>query len=350
VYANGYLLYVRDRVLMRRHFDLDNLTASSDAATVVETVDYDPPGQAAFTIAAEILVFRARQHHPLGELLWVDRQGKPLTALSSPPGTFRSIALSPDGKTLAIDRRDAQGLPSVWLLDTERGASTRLTAAYWAGDPLWSPDGRTLAYSIAVDSPPNLVLRGASTDSTEKRLTRSASDQHYATSFTPDGQQLVYHAMTAATGADLYVVGTRDEHPAPQRLLQTRANEHSARVSPDGRWLAYVSDESGQSEIYVSRFPELQGRTAVSSGGGVRPLWRRDGKELFYVAPGGRIVAVAAAEDKGTFRPGPPVELFRATLYADAYAVDPAGQRFLIARPAAATDMVPLEIVTNPFR
>jgi Tol biopolymer transport system component len=350
VYASGHLLYVRDRVLMRRRFDLATRTATADAATVVETVDYDPPGQAAFTFAHDTLIYRARQHRPLGELLWVNRRGTPIRSIPSPPGSFRTIALSPDGNTLAIDRRDAQGLPSVWLVDTGRDTSTRLTAAYWAGDPLWAPDGHTLAYSVAVDSPPNLVVRRAGADATERRLTRSASDQHYATSFTPDGRQLVYHALTAATGADLYVVALDSDQATPQRLLQTRANEHSGRVSPDGRWIAYVSDESGQSEVYVSRFPELQGKTAVSSGGGLRPQWRHDGKELFYVAPPGRIVVSAMSEQGGVLRPAVPIELFRTTLYADAFTVDTTGQRFLIARPASATEAVPLEIVTNPLR
>jgi eukaryotic-like serine/threonine-protein kinase len=350
VYASGKLLYVRDRVLMARSFDLATLTAGADAVTVVETVDYDPPGQAAFTIAQDILVFRAQQHQPLAELAWVDRRGTVVGSLNTAPGTFRSMALSPDGRTLAIDRRDPQGLPSVWLVDTEHATSRRLTAAYWAADPWWSPDGRTLAYSVAVDSPPNLALRSIAGDAPERRLTRSPLEQQYATSFTPDGQQLVYHAISATTGTDLYLVGVNGDAPTPQRLLQTRANEHSAKVSPDGRWVAYVSDESGRPEVYVSRFPELQGKTAVSSGGGGRPLWRRDGKELFYVAPVGRVMALAAQEENGAFRAGTVAELFRETLYADAYAPDPTGQRFLIARPAASSEIVPLEIVTNPLR
>lgn len=215
----------------------------------METVDYDPPGQAAFTIANGLLVYRSRQHRPLAQVAWVDRSGKDLGVLASPPGTFRTIALSPDARTIAIDRRDPQGLPSVWLVDASRGSSSRLTAAYWASDPVWSPDGRQLAYSVAVDSPPNLVLRESRVDARERRLTRHPLEQHHATSFTPDGRQVVFQAIAPATGIDLYVVPAAQEDATPQRLLQTRANESQARVSPDGRWLAYVSDESGQAEI-----------------------------------------------------------------------------------------------------
>jgi Tol biopolymer transport system component len=350
VYANGHLLYVRDRVLMARRFDLDSLTAAEEPVTVTETVDYDPPGQAAFTVASNVLIFRARQHRPLAELAWFDRQGNATGSIATPPGTFRTLSLSPDGATLAIDRRDAQGLPSVWLVDTARATSTRLTAAYWAGDPLWSTDGRWLAYSVAVDSPPNLIVRDTSWKTAEQRVTRSATEQHYATSFTPDGQQLVYQAISATTGTDLYAIPTTGENPAPLRLLQTSANEHSAKVSPDGRWIAYVSDESGRAEVYVSRFPELQGRITISSGGGLRPQWRRDGAELFYLAPGGRLMAVAVKNTATSFQPGSPTELFRSAVYGDVYTPDANGQRFLIARPSATSETVPLEIVTYPFR
>jgi Tol biopolymer transport system component/tRNA A-37 threonylcarbamoyl transferase component Bud32 len=346
VYADGHLLYVRDRVLMARPFDLQRRTAANEAFTVAETVDYEPPGQAAFSVANNVLVLRAEAHRPLAELAWVTRAGEPSTSVPSPPGTFRTLALSPDGRTLAIDRRDPQGLPSVWFVDTTTGTSTRLTAAYWASDPLWSADGRLLAYSIAVDSPPNLVIRDNQGRGAERRVTNNSAEQHYANSFTPDGRTLVYHAISPTTGTDLYVVNLAEDDSAPQRLLQTRANEHSARVSPDGRWVAYVSDESGQQEIYLARFPELQGARRVSSGGGLRPAWRRDGRELFYLAPGGRVMAMAF---DGTTAASGGTELFRSTLYADAYAIDGSAARVLLARPAAAADVVPLEIITNPL-
>lgn len=350
VYANGHLVYVRDRVLMARRFDLDRRSASAEAITLAETVDYDPPGQAAFTIARDILVLRARPHRPLGEVTWVDRSGRPVGGLESPPGTFRTLALAPDGRTLAIDRRDPQGLPSVWLVDTGSGASTRLTAAYWASEPLWSADGRTLAYSIAADTPPNLVIRGDNGRGPERRVTASAGEQHYANSFTPDGRTLVYHAISATTGTDLYAVSVTDDKPTPQRLLQTRANEHSGCVSPDGRWIAYVSDESGREEIYLARYPELQGATRLSEGGGTRPSWRRDGQELFYVAPTGRLMSIAKATERSSAAPAAALELFRTAFYGDAYAADPAGARFLIARPAASTEVVPLELMTGVLR
>jgi Tol biopolymer transport system component len=334
---------------MARRFDLASLAVSGEPATVVQTVDYDPPGQAAFTIAENVLVYRASQHRPVAGLVWVDRSGKPVGAIESPPGAFRTLTLSPDARTIAIDRRDAQGLPSVWLVDTARGTSSRLTAAYWSGDPLWSPDGRTLAYSVAADSAPNLVVRGDRGQGAERRLIQQPNEIQYATSFTPDGKDLVYSALTATTGSDIYVISATEEHPTPRRLLQTSANEGQGRVSPDGRWLAYMSDESGQPEVYASRFPELQGKVALSSGGGSRPFWRADGKELFYLRDG-RVMSVAIAATPSGLSPGKPEELFRVALYGEAYTPDATGQRFLIAQPAPATVTVPLEILLNPLR
>lgn len=146
------------------------------------------------------------------------------------------------------------------------------------------------------------------------------------------------------------MVSATDERATPQRLLQTGANESLGRVSPDGRWLSYVSDESGQPEVYLSRFPELQGKTAISSGGGNRPFWRGDGKEVFYLANDGRIMAVPIVLNESGPVPGKPTELFKAVLYSDVYTPDASGQRFLIARPAASTETVPLEIRVNPLR
>ncbi len=276
--------------------------------------------------------------------------GRDLGTIAAAPGTFRTVALSPDGRTLAVDRLDPQGLPAVWLVDTASGAGTRLTAAYWAGDPLWSPDGQSLAYSIAVDSPPNLVLRRRGNDAPEQRLTTHASEQHYATSFTPDGRQLVYQSLSPATGLDLYLVAAGQKKAAPQRLLQTRANESLARVAPDGRWVAFVSDETGQPEVYVSRFPEMQGKVALSSGGATQPFWRRDGRELFFLAADGRVMAVTLSPSEREPQSSRPTELFRATLYGNVFVPAADGQRFLVARPVASGEIVPLEIVVNPLR
>ena len=330
---------------MARKFDAGSRTATGEAIKLADTVDYSPPGQSAFAIAGSMLVYRPRQHLPLATLAWVDRSGRELGVIASPPGALRQISLTADGRTAAVDRSDAQGVSSISLVDLERGTSSRVPAEYWAGGPLWSFDNSQLAYSIASDSPPNIVVRGDRGAGPERRLTTSAAIQ-YPSSWTPDGRTIVFRGFSTDTGWDLFTIPAAGG-PA-QRLLQTRANESDARVSPDGRVILYTSDDSGRTEIYASRFPEAEGRKAVSSGGGFRPMWRADGREIYFVHDG-RLMAASATIGAGEPAIGAPVPLFQGTLFGGLYVPAADGRRFLIAKPAAAADLVPMELVLHPL-
>jgi Tol biopolymer transport system component len=343
--STGHLLYVRDRVLMARAFDAGARAVTGDPIKLADTVDYNPPGEAAFAIAGAVLVYRPRQHVPIASLAWVDRAGKIIAPIATPPAAFRQIALTADGRFAAVDRRDAQGVSSVWTIDLQQGSSTRIPAAYWSGQPIWSPDQTTLSYSIAADSPPNIVVRPDRGAAAEKRITTSSNIQ-YPSAFTPDGRMLVFRAFSSDTGWDLFTVLTGGD-AQPQRLLQTPANETDAALSPDGRLIAYTSDESGRSEVYVSRFPEMSGRVSVSSGGGHRPQWRRDGRELYFVGTNNRITSAGIATTPGAASVSTPAVLFQTALFGGLYAAAPAGDRFLVAVPAASTDVVPLELRVN---
>jgi len=207
-------------------------------------------------------------------------------------------------------------------------------AEYWSGAPVWSRDGSMLAYSIAADSPPNIVLRDNRGAGAERRLTKSAAIQ-YPAAFTPDAQTLLYRAFSSDTGWDLFTVPV-DGSSSPQRLLQTPANETEMSLSPDGRFLAYTSDDSGRTEVYVSRFPEMSGRMPVSTGGGQRPSWRADGRELYFVGSGNRLMAATVTITGATPAVGSPSALFEVPVFGGLYAPSGDGRRFLIAMPAAA--------------
>ena len=345
VYASGHLYYVRDRVLMAVPFDPSSWRVQGDPLTVVSTVDYEPPGHAAFAVAGEVLVYRARPDPPTATLAWVDRAGRDVASINMPPGGFRALSMTPNDQMASIDRRDAQGLSSVWLLNLATGAAEQVPSSYWAGDPLWSPDGRTLALSIAADSPPNLVIRGDGGKGREQRLTRDTAIQ-YATDFTPDAARILYQRLSNDTGWDLYSVGVT-EGAMPQRVLQTPANEVHGRISPDGRWIAYASDESGRTEVYLARYPELQTPARLSTTGGRRPTWRRDGRELFYATAEGAIMA--APFDAPSGQAGKPVQLFETTLFLGLYAPGADGTRFLVARPAQGGAPVPMELRVSPL-
>lgn len=343
--ASGHLLYVRDRVLMARAFDAGSRTVSGEPIKLADTVDYSPPGQAAFAIAAGVLVYRPRQHLALGSLMWLDRAGNGVSEIAASAAAFRQLSLSPDGRTAVVERSDTQGVSSVWTIDTEAGATVRVPSEYWSGSPVFSRDGSTLAYSIASDSPPNIVVRGNRGADAERRVTRSSAIQ-YASAFTPDGRTVLFRAFSSDTGWDLFTVAADGSSP-PQRLLQTPANETGMSLSPDGRFLAYASDESGRMEIYLSRFPEMSGRVLVSAGGGQRPLWRADGREIYFVGPGNRLMAAAVAASGASPSVGSPSTLFEAPLFGGLYAPAGNGSRFLIALPAPSPDVVPIEVRTH---
>jgi eukaryotic-like serine/threonine-protein kinase len=348
VYAeSGHLLYVRDRVLMARPFDARSRSVSGEAFKIADTVDYTPPGQAAFAIASGVLVYRPRQHLALGALMWIDRSSEGASEIPASAAAFRQLSLAPDARSVAVERRDAQGVSSVWTIDLEAGATVRVPAEYWSGAPVWSRDGSMLAYSIAADSPPNIVLRGNRGTGAERRLTKSAAIQ-YPAAFTPDAQTLLYRAFSSDTGWDLFTVAV-DGNSSPQRLLQTPANETEMSLSPDGRYLAYTSDDSGRTEVYVSRFPEMSGRMPVSAGGGQRPLWRADGRELYFVGTGNRLMAATVTITPATPAVSPPSLLFEVPVFGGLYVPSADGRRFLIAVPAPSTDVVPMELQLNPL-
>jgi Tol biopolymer transport system component/tRNA A-37 threonylcarbamoyl transferase component Bud32 len=347
VYASsGHLLYVRDRVLMARPFDASSRSLQGEPVKIADTVDYTPPGQAAFAVAGPVLVYRPRQHLALGSLMWMDRSGQGVAEIAASAAAFRQISLSADGRTAAVERRDAQGLSSVWTIDLPSGATVRVPAEYWSGSPVWSGDGSALAYSIAADSPPNVVIRRDRGAGNEVRVTRSSEIQ-YPTAFTPDAGTILFRAFSNDTGWDLFTVPAAGG--SAQRLLQTPADENEMSLSPDGRLLAYTSNESGRTEVYVSRFPEMSNRVAVSSGGGARPMWRGDGRELYFVAPGSRLMAGQVSVAAGSPSVSPASLLFEVPLFGGLYAPAPDGKRFVIAMPAPSTDVVPMELRLNPL-
>ena len=344
--ASGHLYYVRDRVLMAMPFDPNRRVVTGEPVKVADTVDYEPPGEAAFTIAGDVLIYRAQPDPPTANLTWVDRSGKQVSAIDMPPGSFQRLAMTTDGRRVAMDRRDAQGLMTMWVAELATGRTEQVPSTYWSGAPMWSHDGTQLAFSVAQDSPPNIVVRADGGRGKERRLTTSSATQ-YPTDWTPDARRIVFQEFSTDTGWDLSAVGTEDG-AKPQRVLKTNANETQARISPDGRWIAYASDESGRAEIYVARFPEMEPKTKVSTEGGGRPMWRRDGRELYYATGKGAVVAMTFDPATGAAAQGVP--LFQTDLYLGLFSPDPDGRRFLIARPAAVGRAVPLELVMNPLK
>jgi len=349
------LLFLREGTLMAQPFDARRLALAGDPVPVAGQVGSFRDG-AYFSVSANgVLVYRTSDTD--SQLTWFDRQGT-VSGRASEPGSFRGVALSRDGARAVASRTNPLDTTKadLWLFDLSRGSgATRLTlGAGRAESPVWSPDGKRIVFSFN-----NSILRqklaSGEGDETELLRTSSASSL-FANSWSPDGRFLLYATYVATpsnTGnLDLLVLPGDDSKPVP--FAQTSFNEDQGRFSPNGRWVAYVSSQSGLSEIYVREFAtEFSGGSAsrggsvlVSHGGGTLPRWRGDGRELFYLAPDGKMMAVEViAGDE--FQVGTPTALFQTPAGAVVGDVTADGKRFLLLTPVGPSASVPFTVVLN---
>jgi Tol biopolymer transport system component len=347
--GTGHLIFLRGTTLMAQPFDPDKMTLSGDPVAIADGVDSFPDtNHGLFSVSdTGTLVYRGGAG-PQTQLTWFDQQGNTTGTLGD-PGDYAFPAISPDGTRVAV-AMGPQASRDIWILDAARGgAGTRFTVDPARDDsPAWSPDGKSIAFSSNRGGQLDLYIRPAD-GSGEEQLLLHTDEYKIVDRFTKDGRFLLYYSLSPKTNEDLWAL----PFPArtkPVSLLQTQFNERRARVSPDGHWLAYSSDESGPlfSEIYVRAFmPDAPAGTGahwlVSKGGGVRPLWRPDSKELFYLN-GTQVMAVDIDTSKG-FHAGTPRRMFTAPAGAAAntsWDLSPDGKRFLfVASPGAGR--------TNPF-
>jgi len=225
-------------------------------------------------------------------LAWYDRAGKPLGTLGE-PGSFVRPAISPDGRVLVVDRLDPQtGTYDLWEYDLVRGGSTRLTfdpRQDWY--PVFAPDGAEIVFSSNRGGRYSLYRKSLVGAGNEELLLDTPPDK-FPSDWSSDGRFIIFYQNDPQTRYDVWALPLAgDRKPFP--LLATPFNEHRARLSPDGRWLAYSCDETGRDEVYVRSFPKPGGKWRVSVEGGSRPVWRRDGRELFYIAADRKLMAAA---------------------------------------------------------
>jgi Tol biopolymer transport system component len=297
-----------------------------------------------------------RQGQDLGsQLIWFDRSGK---EIGRPSGPGATPSMSPDGTRVAVVRglgiTTRERGQDVWVLDLSRDVFTRLTVGPGARNtPLWSPDGRRIAFaSIGANA---LYATAADGGGTEQLLLK-APETVIPMDWSPDGRFLLYRISSAKTGFDLWALSLMDGRAFP--VVRTEFAEKEAQFSPDGKWFAYQSNESGRFEIYVRPFPDVGGARygPMSSNGGTQVRWRRDGKELFYLGLDNSLMAVPIVKTAGGQRieAGTAVPLFRAdvigrdpgsVLSTQQYAVSPDGQRFLLNTTADVTS--PISVILN---
>ena len=359
VYAPpGVLLWVQEGVLVAQRFDPVRRVVSDEPIPVAQAVGMDVGLlRGAFAVSATgVLAHRASRGEPR-QLTWVDRQGIARDTVGPPDWEgLSSPDLSADGKRVAV-HRTAQGNPDVWLIDTGGDMQSRLTFdPSNDGHPLWSPDASRVVFRSLRNGPWDLFWKAANGAGDEQPLLVTGEFKS-PLAWSPDGQVLLYEVQYPKTGLDLWalpVVGDRKPFP----VVQTSFDETSGQFSPDGRWVVYQSNESKTVQIYVRPFRGPGGPWQVSMEGGSQPRWRPDGKELFYVAPDARLMAVpiAVGVDRQTLQAGAPMPLFRTRLARGAnisglmskpqYAVASDG-RFLMNMAVEGATASPITLVLN---
>ena len=320
----GYLLLFKGGsmagTLLAQPFDANRRQLTGEPVPLAEQVPFYPfYARADFSVSENgTLLYGTFGGQQPTELVWFDRGGKRLASVPGATGYARAD-LSPDEKTIAADRVDPETQSQdVWLIETTRGVTSRLTTNPGLDNMgLWSPDGSRILYGSTREGEASgtrvKVLSGAGPD--ERLFGRSDDAQiHQTTDWSMDGRLIVYARLDPKTKWDLWVVpatpNPASDDRTPHPYLQTEFNEHQGRLSPDGRWMAYASDESGRSEVYVRAFPTPGARSQISTDGRQRSRWRRDGKELFYQSAD-RMLMAATVKADASFTVGAPRALFK---------------------------------------
>jgi serine/threonine-protein kinase len=278
-------------------------------------------------------------------LVWVDRQGRE-EPIEVPGRAYVYARLSPDGTRIALDIRDQEN--DIWIWDLARQTLARLTFDPGLNrSPVWTPDGKRLAFSAQRDNAENIYWQAADGSGAPEPLTEIPNASVFPHVFSSDGTHFLFTSI--APPYDISRVSLTADRK-PELLLQTPFDETNPDLSPDGRWLAYQSNESGRTEIYVRPYPDLNaGRWQISTAGGARPLWNPNGRELFYYLAPGTLMSVPV-ELGTTFKAGTPQVIFQGQ-YAipqagRQYSVSPDGRRFLMIKlPAATGDAPPPQII-----
>jgi Tol biopolymer transport system component len=354
--STGQLLFVRQGTLFAQDFDTKRMELKGSPSPIADRIAAAGTAQGSVAVSASMtgqLIYRSASGGGRRQVVWFDRLGKELTKVGEPTGATE-LSISPDGRRASLTQQVNQNF-DLWLLDLERGVLSRFTS-----DPAvdnyatWSPDSRRIAFESNRKGAYDLYQKPAAAAGNEELLLASPNTKG-PTDWSPDGRFLLYMDADPKNGSsDLWALPLEtDRKPFP--VTQTSFNERSGQFTPDGRWIAYESDESGRYEIYIQPFPGPGGRVQVSTNGGAQARWRRDGKELFYIALDNRLmgVPIRLASNSQTIDAGAPVPLFTTHIGGaisvpnkQQYDVSPDGQRFLMNTIIEETAL-PITVILN---
>ena len=353
--APGYVLFVRKSTLMAQRFDTRSLTLVGEPVPIAgdvftqgnvlrDSFDVSQTGQ---------LIYQNVGSGGDTQLAITDRSGKVLS-VPGPSGNYTGVRLSPDGQKAAVQENDlVSGDTTLWIYDLRTNVRTRFTFAPGInGSATWSPDGSQIAFASNRVNTLNIYVKPTTGAAEEKLLFQSTTDQR-PRSWSPDGRYLAFEERGSGIPQAFVLPLFGDRKPFA--LLDVPYVTVQPEFSPDGRWLAYTSQEASRLEVYVTSFPDAKGKWQVSSGGGSGPHWRQDGRELFYSAPDGVLMAAEVSTAGGSFAVGAvkplpgrrSLVLFTAAGTGGSYDVFPDGQRFIVTTVKPEAMHSPLTLVTN---
>jgi eukaryotic-like serine/threonine-protein kinase len=348
--SSGHLLFIRQGTLFAQNFDPVRLSLSGSPFAVAKQV------RAVSTSTAGPIVYRTGvAASPQRQFMWVDRLGREIGKVGDSDGAISlNPSLSPDGRRVAVQRRES-GNTDVWLLETVRGIRSRFTF-HPASDtfPIWSPDSRRIAFGSNRTGVYDLYQKPAVGDANEELLL-TTPQQKVPLDWSSDGRFLLYRSFDPKTNNDLWALPLQGDRK-PFSVVQTIFDDRDGQFSPDSKWIAYSSNESGRLEIYIQSFPGPGGKWQISAGGGTQVRWRRDGQELFYIGLDDRLMAVPIRfiSDGQAVESSAPVPLFATHvggavqgLNRQQYMVSPDGQRFLMNIVTEEATTSPIAVILN---
>ncbi len=294
VYAEpGYLIFASGERIAAQRFDPKSLRLTGDPVKLGDGVpNIVNSGDRVTSASANGILVIGTPAQPNRRLAWFNRRGDLEGTISPPPGELSRLRISPDGTRVAVGCKSGENSADIWLIDLKRGAPTRLTFGPGTNDkPVWSPDGKRLAFHSNRNGPFDLFTRQASGGGADSVVFASPTRWKEPLGWSPDGRWIAYWAIEKETGGDL-MLAAADGSGKVETYLKTPATEWFPSISPDGRWIAYSSNESGRFEIYVQSFPSPGAKYQVTTGGGNYPHWAGTGRELFYVTIEGALATV----------------------------------------------------------
>ena len=352
MYAQGYLLFLRERSLMAQPFDVDKLQLSGEPSPIAEEIAYNATNGRSFFAVSDngVLVYRT-DIFPKSLLTWVDRTGKQVETLGS-PDFILSPSLSADEKKVATVHTDLSSGSNIWLMDVARQNSFPFTFdPAIDSNPVWSRDGNRIVFSSNRLGPYDLYWKLSSGLGNEELIFKSENAK-FVTDWSPDGRFILYQEAAAGNSGSISALPMFGEQK-PIPVVQSSFYQGQGKFSPDGHWIAYVSNESGLLQVWVQNFPTAGGKWMVSINGGVQPQWESDEKQLFYLTLDGKLMAVPVRLNGNNFEAGSPIPLFEARgvngpiTSGASYTPSHVGQRFLINRRIEESSPSPAVVVQN---